>query len=365
MCVLVLLVLMMAMLTLAVSNGVASAGPLEDGQVAYNRGDYATALQLFEPLAAQGNADAQVLVGFMYQNGLGIPQDYENALKWYWLAADQGNAAGQNNVGTMYANGLGLHLRDYDEALKWFRLAAAQGFTPAQANLGWMYANGLGVQRDYDEALKWLRLAAAQGNAWAQTNLGGMYENGWGVPKDYVLSFMWLTVSATDDAARSLQTVTSKLTPAQIHLAYQMAKRCKESNYKQCGEPQGNQDVSSVTSVPIQINRGTYVVPVLINNAITLDFVVDSGAADVSIPADVVMTLMRTGTLRRADFLGEKTYVLADGSKVPSQTFRIRSLNVGNKVLENVNGSVASVQGSLLLGQSFLSRFKVSPGTPG
>lgn len=114
----------------------------------------------------------------------------------------------------------------------------------------------------------------------------------------------------------------------------------------------------SSTSVPMQMEGGTYVVPVLINNAITLDFIVDSGAADVSIPADVVMTLMRTKTLKETDFLGEQTYVLADGSRVPSQTFVIRSLKVGNKVLENVNGSVASVHGSLLLGQTFLSRFK-------
>ena len=98
--------------------------------------------------------------------------------------------------------------------------------------------------------------------------------------------------------------------------------------------------------------------PFLINNAITLDFIVDSGAADVSIPADVVMTLFRTGTLEKSDFLGEKTYVLADGSEVPSQTFRIRSLKVGSTVLQNVTGSVASVKGSLLLGQSFLGRFK-------
>jgi predicted aspartyl protease len=112
------------------------------------------------------------------------------------------------------------------------------------------------------------------------------------------------------------------------------------------------------TSVPMQIEGGIYVVPVLINDAITLNFVVDSGAADVSITADVVMTLMRMGNLKEADFLGEKTYVLADGSKVPSQTFRIKSLKVGSKVLENVTGSIASVKGGLLLGQSFLSRFK-------
>ena len=115
---------------------------------------------------------------------------------------------------------------------------------------------------------------------------------------------------------------------------------------------------SLAKSVPMKSERGIYVVPVLINDAITLDFVVDSGAADVSIPADVVMTLMRTKTLQELDFLGQKTYVLADGSKVPSQTFRIRSLKVGGKVIENVNGSIASEKGPLLLGQSFLSRFK-------
>ena len=110
-------------------------------------------------------------------------------------------------------------------------------------------------------------------------------------------------------------------------------------------------------SVPMRMEGGTYVVPVLINGAIPLDFVVDSGASDVSIPADVVMTLMRTGTLQEADFLERRTYVLADGSTVPSQTFRIRSLKVGNTVVENVTGSVAPVKGSLLLGQSFLGRF--------
>ena len=103
---------------------------------------------------------------------------------------------------------------------------------------------------------------------------------------------------------------------------------------------------------------GIYVVPVLINNTLTLDFMVDSGASDVTIPEDVVSVLVRTGTIKDTDFTGEQTYVLADGSKVKSKTFRIRSLKVGDRVLENVTGSVASTKGSLLLGQSFLGRFK-------
>ena len=98
-------------------------------------------------------------------------------------------------------------------------------------------------------------------------------------------------------------------------------------------------------------------VPVSINGALTLNFMVDSGAADVSIPADVVMTLKRTGTIQEGDFLGEKTYQLADGSTMPSKTFRIRLLKVGDREIENVVGSVAGVNGSLLLGQSFLMRF--------
>jgi predicted aspartyl protease len=110
--------------------------------------------------------------------------------------------------------------------------------------------------------------------------------------------------------------------------------------------------------VPMVQDGGTFRVPVTINGQLTLKFVVDSGASDVSIPADVVMTLVRTETIADGDFLGKQTYTLADGSTVPSQRFVIRSLKVGDRLLENVTGSIAPVAGSLLLGQSFLSRFK-------
>jgi predicted aspartyl protease len=71
-----------------------------------------------------------------------------------------------------------------------------------------------------------------------------------------------------------------------------------------------------------------------------------------------VTTLMRTGTITKSDFIGTQTYKLADGSATSSSTFRIRSLKVGDIVLQNVTGSVANAKGDLLLGQSFLGRFK-------
>jgi clan AA aspartic protease (TIGR02281 family) len=115
---------------------------------------------------------------------------------------------------------------------------------------------------------------------------------------------------------------------------------------------------SGVTVVPMVSEGGTFVVPVRINDQITLNFVVDSGASDVTIPNDVVSTLVRTGTITDADFLGKQTYRLADGSTVPSQRFAIRSLKVGDKTLKNVVGSISPSASDLLLGQSFLSRFR-------
>jgi clan AA aspartic protease (TIGR02281 family) len=103
---------------------------------------------------------------------------------------------------------------------------------------------------------------------------------------------------------------------------------------------------------------GTFAVPVQINGKITLDFVIDSGATDVTIPADVFSTLERAGAIEKADFRGSKTYVLANGATERAQIFRIRSLSIGNIVVKNVKGSVSSANGPLLLGQSFLARFQ-------
>jgi clan AA aspartic protease (TIGR02281 family) len=116
--------------------------------------------------------------------------------------------------------------------------------------------------------------------------------------------------------------------------------------------------IAQAESIPLRREGGTYVVPVLINDKIALNFTIDSGAADVSIPADVFSTLVRAGTVAKEDLMDKQVYRLADGSEQTSQRFRIRSLRVGSLELRDVTGSVAPAAGSLLLGQSFLSRIK-------
>ena len=60
---------------------------LEEGNNAYYREDYETALKEFMPLAEQGNAKAQSKLGKMYYNGQGVKKDYANALDWYKKSA--------------------------------------------------------------------------------------------------------------------------------------------------------------------------------------------------------------------------------------------------------------------------------------
>ena len=94
----------------------------DEGMAAHKRGDYATALSEFRPLAERGVAEAQFNLGVMYDTGRGVPQDYAEALKWYRKAAGQGNAGAQYNLGIMYEKGRGVP-QDYAKAVKWSRTA--------------------------------------------------------------------------------------------------------------------------------------------------------------------------------------------------------------------------------------------------
>jgi TPR repeat protein len=149
--------------------GSAAAGPFEDGEAAFRRGDYGSAIRLWRPLADQGHVGAQFNLGTMYDNGQGVPPDHVAAVGWYRKAADQGDAQAQYNLGIMYDNGQGV-LQDYAVAAGWYRKAADQGDAQARFNLGLMYYKGQGVPQDYIIAYMWSDLAAAQGVGSAAKN---------------------------------------------------------------------------------------------------------------------------------------------------------------------------------------------------
>jgi len=107
----------------------AASQSFEDGLSAYRRGDYATTLENWRPLAEKGEAATQYNLGLMHEKGQGVVQDYAKAVKWYRLAAEQGYPAAQNSLGLMYALGQGV-LQDWGKAYMWSYIAAANGANP-------------------------------------------------------------------------------------------------------------------------------------------------------------------------------------------------------------------------------------------
>ena len=170
----------------------------EEGTAAYERGDYATTLNEWRPLAEQGDPTAQHHLGWLYVIGRGVPQDYQ-------------------------------------EAVRWFRKAAEQGDRDAQTNLGSLYLLGDRLTQDYTEALKWLRAAADQGHPLAQTKLGIMYEDGEGVPQDHVRAHMWFSLAeaqGSELAGAFRNELTKQMTPAQIVEAQRLVREWKPKGSK-------------------------------------------------------------------------------------------------------------------------------------
>ena len=173
----------------------ASADPFDDGVSCFERGDYATALQIWRPLA-EHDPRAATNLGVMYAAGLGVQKDAVEALRWLGPAALVGYPNAQMHLGAMFADGIGGRPPNYEAAAAWYRAAAEQGYPDAQVLLGFAYSIGEGVPEDYVAAHMWVNLAVAK-----------------------------LPPGKARDAALQLRDqLAAKMTPAQITDAQQLAR---------------------------------------------------------------------------------------------------------------------------------------------
>jgi hypothetical protein len=147
-------------------SGWANAEPWEEGVAAYKRGDYASALQLWKPLAEAGDPRAENNLGVIYENGLGVAQDDAEALKWYRRATAHGHGEARNNLTDLSAKGPNRNelalagaerwvviasRKDLDEAIDIARRYARHNSRVVKARNGW-YAVVLGLHKTNDIA---------------------------------------------------------------------------------------------------------------------------------------------------------------------------------------------------------------------
>lgn len=108
--------------------------------------------------------------------------------------------------------------------------------------------------------------------------------------------------------------------------------------------------------VPLEIQSGVYNIPVTINDVVTLSAILDSGAGELLIPADVAMILIRAGTISEDDILKSSTFVQADGTSAELERVNIKTITIGGQVFKDVPAAISSSASYILLGQSFLMR---------
>jgi clan AA aspartic protease (TIGR02281 family) len=152
---------------------------------------------------------------------------------------------------------------------------------------------------------------------------------------------------------------------AQANYCYRPADRTGTATWTACGgNPAGGvpdatavQD-STQARTTAQFHRmgGVFVLPAIINGGTRSYFIVDSGAANVQIPEETADEMKRAGTLTESDFLGQRRFTLADGSGLQQRVFRLKTLQIGDRSMENVLAAVGAPRSRALLGQSFLRR---------
>lgn len=126
-------------IALASLHGIAHAN-LETGSAAFVRKDYGTAFAALLPIAQQGNAQAQRMVGTMYLHGNGVARSEVDAAQWFRLSAEQGDTAAMENLGRIYVQGRGVS-QDIRQATQWFRKAKA-GALYRTADIEWDKLSG-------------------------------------------------------------------------------------------------------------------------------------------------------------------------------------------------------------------------------
>lgn len=150
-------------LFLLLPTGEWAYGDVPAAKEAYHAGRYRLAMELAQPLAESGYAEAQYLVGVMLETGRGMPRDVYKAVTWYRRAAEQNHLEATKRLALINFSGEFMWTSKV-RAVLWFRSAAQLGDVPSQGFMGRIYENGWGVAADEVEALMWFIVATHNGN---------------------------------------------------------------------------------------------------------------------------------------------------------------------------------------------------------
>lgn len=178
----------------AATGNVAATGD-DAAYIAYDQGQYLTALSLAEKAAAKGDPQAHTLIARIHAEGLAVRRDEKLSAQWYQRAAELGDPEAAFALGMMFAEGRGVD-RNYAAAADLLEKAARTGHPYANYNLGQLFLYGRGKPENPYRGAQHIAYAAEKGVALAQYDLATLYHTGTGVPADAYESSRWLRRAA-------------------------------------------------------------------------------------------------------------------------------------------------------------------------
>ena len=227
---------LLCLLSVLLVGGMCHAQTMAESMALLDEGKYQEAIAILNTEARRGDAQAQYLLGVLYDNGQGVAQDYKLARSWFEKAAAQGQASAQYHLGFMYEAGRGMP-HNNQQALHWYGLAAAGADPNAQYRLALMHLNGFGGKVNATEARKWFAQAAAQGDPQAQRQLASLYAKGLGGTQNKTLAYMWLDIArglGDQSALRASVELAETMASEAIATAQDWAKQCIAKAYRGC-----------------------------------------------------------------------------------------------------------------------------------
>ena len=176
-------------------------GPASDPAfAAYQVGHYLAAFALAtKNIEATTDPKSMTLLGELYANGLGVPENDAKAAEWYKLAADRGDRQAMFALAIFRLQGRAGQ-RDREESAKWLAAAAKLGHPLAAYDLALLYMEGQLFPQDFTRAAELLGVSVQAGNADAQYALGTLYKEGRGVARDmHEAVRLWALASLADN----------------------------------------------------------------------------------------------------------------------------------------------------------------------
>jgi TPR repeat protein len=143
---------------------------VDRAQAALDADEPEAAFAFAERAAREGYGPSFVLIGSMYERGLGVPQDIAQAIQWYARGEQADSPAAMRAMGVLYESGTGVQ-QDYAQARRRYEAASQRGDAEASRRFASLLERGLGGAADLARAREYYQRAVQQGDPAAQSEL--------------------------------------------------------------------------------------------------------------------------------------------------------------------------------------------------